>query len=169
MRITEKYILFYKEWPGNYTRCSFTWTFKNETNRFFCTEQAFMFAKSITFNDIKCANLILDSNNPNECRLLGRKVKNYNDSKWDELRYNIMYSCNKAKYDQNENLKIKLLNPDYYGKTFVEASPIDGIWGIRMSENDPGVEDCTNWKGRNLLGNILTDIRNLYISERKEI
>jgi ribA/ribD-fused uncharacterized protein len=41
----------------------------------------------------------------------------------------------------------------------VEASPYDTVWGIGMKEDDP---DCRNprlWKGENLLGFALMDVR----------
>lgn len=41
----------------------------------------------------------------------------------------------------------------------VEASPVDRIWGIGMAGNAPGVEDVTAWKGENLLGFALTEVR----------
>ena len=58
-----------------------------------------------------------------------------------------MLQANKAKYEQNEDLKQKLLDPKYTGLTFVEASPWDGIWGIKTRIGTPGIEDPANWKG----------------------
>jgi predicted NAD-dependent protein-ADP-ribosyltransferase YbiA (DUF1768 family) len=41
-------------------------------------------------------------------------------------------------------------------RAYVEASPFDKIWGIGMKEYDKGVENPTNWKGTNWLGEELT-------------
>lgn len=160
MKVTDQYVFFYKEWPGNYTRCSFNWEFDGKKNQFFCTEQAFMYAKAITFKDYDAADRILKSGKPSECRYIGREVKNYVDFVWERVRFDIMYSCNNAKYIQCRELREKLLNPEYIRLTYVEASPIDRIWGIGMDENDSRIDDNKNWKGRNLLGKILTTIRN---------
>lgn len=41
----------------------------------------------------------------------------------------------------------------------VEASPLDKIWGVGLAEDDPKIKHRQNWKGKNLLGEILTRIR----------
>jgi hypothetical protein len=70
-----------------------------------------------------------------------------------------MYEVNFCKYTQDKKLQKKLLDSKFDGKTFVEASPTDCIWGIGLGENDPNIDDETNWKGRNLLGKAITEVR----------
>ncbi|MFT4251037.1 MAG: NADAR domain-containing protein [Caulobacter sp.] len=41
----------------------------------------------------------------------------------------------------------------------VEANPRDWIWGVGLSADDPAVHRPDDWKGENLLGRILTDVR----------
>jgi predicted NAD-dependent protein-ADP-ribosyltransferase YbiA (DUF1768 family) len=41
----------------------------------------------------------------------------------------------------------------------VEASPYDKRWGIGMAAGDHGIEDPVNWKGDNLLGKAITQVR----------
>lgn len=60
-------------------------------------------------------------------------------------------------FSQNEELKQQLLLT--YPKTLVEASPYDRIWGIGLSENDPKAWNKLTWRGKNLLGEILTTVR----------
>jgi hypothetical protein len=43
----------------------------------------------------------------------------------------------------------------YPGFEFVEASPVDKIWGVGLAEDDPLIYDKANWLGQNLLGKAL--------------
>jgi ribA/ribD-fused uncharacterized protein len=102
------------------------------------------------------------------CKQCGRWVKNYDDKKWDLVRYSFMYEVNLCKYQQDKRLQEKLLDPKFDGKTFVEASPTDRIWGIGLGENDPNIDDETNWKGKNLLGEAITAVRKTIISDKAD-
>jgi ribA/ribD-fused uncharacterized protein len=75
------------------------------------------------------------------------------------VRYALFYDLNLQKYSQDYNLKSKLMSPEFKDKKFVEASPIDLIWGIGMGEWDKGVTNENKWKGQNYLGRIITTIR----------
>ena len=53
-----------------------------------------------------------------------------------------------------------LLNKEFDGKKFVEASPLDGIWGIKCDEAT-AKDDESNWNGLNLLGKALNEVRGI--------
>ena len=59
MTTTDKHVFFYGGFPSNFAEAHFTWTAFNETHEFFCTEQAFMWAKAKTFQDNETAEKIL--------------------------------------------------------------------------------------------------------------
>lgn len=161
MRITDDYIFFYKDWLSNYQRTYFEY----KDHEFTSTEQAFMYMKAMFFQDYESAINILDSKTPNDARLLGRKVKGYDDKKWSEVRYKIFYDLNLIKYTTDRKLQQMLLDSKFDGKIFVEASPIDRIWGIGISEDkDPEYKEH-EW-GRNFLGKIITNIRNRIINDK---
>jgi ribA/ribD-fused uncharacterized protein len=172
MKITDKHIFFYTEWPSNFAKTKFTWEAFGEKHEFFCTEQAFMWAKAMYFNSPEEAKEILkteaEGNTPMWCKQCGRWVKNYDDKKWDLVRYSFMYEVNLCKYQQDKRLQEKLIDPKFDGKTFVEASPTDRIWGIGLGENDPNIDDETNWKGKNLLGKAITAVRKTIISDKAD-
>lgn len=138
----EKYGCF-----SNFYPCRFNW----QEIEFNCSEQAFMYAKAIYFNDIEIANQILLETDPKKIKKLGRKVKNFDDTKWAEVRYNFMLTINRVKYTQNEDLRDILLSTGR--ATIVEDSPFDYIWGIGKDGS-----------GQNLLGKVLMELRDYFIS-----
>ena len=160
MRITEKYVYFWGEFPSNWYPCHFvTQTEGSEKKVFFNSEQYFMYMKAITFGDVDIAEeILLKGKNPKTAKALGRKVKNYDDKVWDEKRYQVMVDANMLKYSQNEDLKRMLLNKEFDGKKFVEASPYDCVWGIGVGETE-AKDDESNWRGQNLLGKALDEVR----------
>ena len=155
MKVTDKHIFFWGEWPSNWFKCHFT----VDGNEFFNSEQYFMYVKAITFGDTEVAEEILvKGKNPKVAKALGRKVKNYDDKVWNEKRYQVMVEANMHKFSQNEELKALLLNEEWRDKGFVEASPYDKIWGLGVGEAEASDDEST-WKGQNLLGKALDEVR----------
>lgn len=155
MKITDKYVLF---WGGPFSN----WWEQNFTvddNVFNCSEQFFMYKKAIYFCDYKTANDILKANKPKDQKDLGRLVKNYNEDEWNEVRYEIMKEVVYQKFKRNSNLRRKLL--DTGDRIIVEASPKDIIWGIGWYEDDPEALDESKWRGQNLLGKALMEVREM--------
>lgn len=173
--VTDTHVFFYKKWLSNFEICKFFWSYyDNEkavhSGTFVCTEQAFMWAKALHFGDLETAYQIYQESHaekpsPGRCKKLGRQVKNYNDEEWSRVRYDVMKKINYCKYIQNKNLCKKLFNPDFWHKTFVEASPIDTIWGVGIDLSDDKIVDPKNWKGQNLLGKALTEVRDEILLE----
>ena len=64
---------------------------------------------------------------------------------------------NKAKFSQNPNLKEFLLSTG--DALIAEASPYDKIWGIGLDRNTALRGTVEQWKGENLLGCALMDVR----------
>lgn len=168
-RVTDTHVFFYKKWLSNFGICKFFWSYYDDkkavhSGTFVCTEQAFMWAKALHFGDLETAHQIYQESHaqkpsPMKCKNLGRQVKNYDDNEWSRVRYNVMRDVNLAKYRQNKDLCKKLFNPDFWRKTFVEASPIDCIWGVGLDLSNDRIVDPTNWRGQNLLGKALTEVR----------
>lgn len=125
--------------------------------RFKNCEQYMMFNKAIVFNDRESASKILGETNPKLIKQYGRQVKNYNETKWSQIKELIVYKGNLAKFTQNSDLAKKLL--DTGNSIIAEASPYDKIWGIGLSENDPKAQVPNEWKGENLLGKALMKVR----------
>jgi ribA/ribD-fused uncharacterized protein len=96
---------------------------------------------------------------------LGRKIKNFDPSVWESQREYIVYKHNYAKFTQHKHLYKILM--DYGNDTiFVEASPYDKIWGIRMSAKEAALVSSDEWKGLNLLGKAITKVRDTLLKEK---
>ena len=121
------------------------------------SEEAFMLAKALHFNDMNSALKLQLTKTPKEAKAIGRLVKNYDDAEWNRVRYDYMVEVLTAKFLSNKAYARVLV--DTFGKTIVEASPYDEIWGIKISINDPDRLDETKWKGQNLLGKALMEVR----------
>jgi len=129
---------------------------------YFCVEQRFMDMKAVLFNDLLSAYRIMKSDDPGEIKMIGRKVKNYDDNIWANKRFDIMEEAVYAKFSQNLKLREKIINEK--GR-FVEASPLDKIWGIGLDKYDPRCKMPEKWKGLNLLGKVLDNVRERLIKE----
>ena len=131
-------------------------SFQADGRIFSSTEQWMMFQKAVLFADTEIAYQILRESNPAKVKELGRKVSNFDAAKWDKYKYAIVLKGNYLKFTQNRDLLKVMLS--FKGKTFVEASPYDKVWGIGLKANDKRALDEKQWQGENLLGKALTKI-----------
>lgn len=69
----------------------------------------------------------------------------------------IVHQGNLAKFGQNEGARRQLLGTA--PAMLVEANPRDWVWGAGLSESDAGIGRPSEWRGTNLLGRILTLVR----------
>jgi len=120
-------------------------------------EHWMMAKKAELFNDKEVLEKIIKANSPAEAKKLGREVKNYDDKLWLANRYEIVKQGNYHKFSQNIDLKMFLLNTK--DRVLVEASPVDPIWGIGMASDHKDVMNPEKWKGLNLLGFALMEVR----------
>lgn len=124
---------------------------------FNCAEQFMMYKKAKLFCDDETAEAILSTSKPSVQKQLGRTVKNFDAAEWLQNRERIVYEGNFHKFTQNKSLQKQLM--DTGDSLLVEASPVDDIWGIGLSADNPDAAFPERWKGLNLLGKILTELR----------
>lgn len=153
--MTDEFVLF---WTSKDVYSNFHYTpFYYKGIRYKWAEQAIMYEKAKLFGADKIAESILEAIDAGDCKKLGRSREiPFNENIWDKNKERIFKDILREKYKLS-NLRRLMLQSGK--REFVEASPYDNIWGIGMRENDPGVTDRSNWKGQNLLGKILTEIR----------
>lgn len=123
-----------------------------------CAEQFMMAEKARLFGDRETLAEILETSEQFRIKYLGKQIKNFDEEIWLKERYKIVVKGNMAKFSQNEEIKEFLLNTGY--KVIVQASPYDTVWGIGLSEDEIiKSNDPTKWKGQNLLGFALMEVR----------
>ncbi|URZ07480.1 NADAR family protein [Clostridium felsineum] len=131
--------------------------FRIGINTYCCTEQFMMAEKARLFDDKEIEEKIIKSKEPQIIKALGRKVRNFDEITWNKVKYSIVLKGNYHKFLQNDKLREFLLSTK--DKVLVEASPYDGIWGIKMSSSDKDIENTERWRGENLLGFALMEVR----------
>ena len=160
-RVTDKFVFF---WNGRFSQWySSPFTIGDLTYN--CAEQWMMYQKACVFGDLETAVKVLESTSPKEQKALGRSVSGFNDGVWNLLMIDVVRVGNLAKFTQNPELGNYLLETQ--DLVIVEASPFDKIWGIGMGMTDAGVDNPKNWKGLNLLGHVLNNVREDLKKNRK--
>lgn len=124
---------------------------------YYSTEQYMMYQKALLFKDEETAKKIIWSESAAKCKELGRQVKNFDEATWNKHKCSIVFMGNLLKFTQNGQLQNYLIGTGQ--RYLVEASPEDAIWGIGISARDKGATEPVNWKGQNLLGYILMEVR----------
>ncbi len=153
MIIREDFVFF---WNGPFSQW-YRAGFQLNGREFVCAEQYMMFCKALLFGDQDVASRILASRSAREQKALGRQVHGFDESTWQMFREGIVFSGNLAKFTQNDDLRRQMVATG--SRILVEASPKDTVWGVGLAEDDPHILDRSNWRGHNLLGEILMRVR----------
>ena len=165
MRITKTHYYFwntiYSQW---YMSKNKDYLFEENGVKFITAEHYMMYHKALTFSDNEIANKILETLHPRDVKALGRLVKNYDDKLWSKVRFDIVSQGNILKFSQNQDLMDDLIK--YQDLIFVEASPVDVIWGIGLHYEDDRVLDEKQWKGQNLLGKAVNKVIKILIKDK---
>lgn len=121
------------------------------------SEHWMMAHKALLFEDKIIFDKIINCHKPGEAKELGRKIVNYNDEVWNEHKFEIVKQGNIHKFSQHRKLADFLLKTE--NRILVEASPLDTIWGIGLSQENEGFDNVYSWRGLNLLGFALMETR----------
>lgn len=131
--------------------------FQEDGINYLTAEHYMMYKKAILFNDLDAAGKILNATTAAKVKKIGREIIHFNEEKWLENRFEIVVKANLAKFSSDTMLKDFLISTGE--ALLVEASPVDNIWGIGMASDDPNCEIPKKWKGLNLLGYALMEVR----------
>ncbi len=124
----------------------------------YATAEHFMMAgKARLFGDAESEHRVLSDDDPGKAKGAGRKVKGFDEDTWAAHRYDLVVAANDAKFGQNPPLRAFLRSTG--DRVLVEASPYDRIWGIGLSADQPEARTPEHWRGENLLGFALMQVR----------
>lgn len=113
-------------------------------------EHWMMANKALLFGDKDNFNKIISCEKPGEAKELGRQVLGYDEQTWNEKKFDIVKLGNIHKFNQHPKFAYYLLKTE--NRILVEASPVDTIWGIGLSQESNDIENIYAWRGQNLLG-----------------
>lgn len=120
-------------------------------------EHWMMAKKALLFNDTVHFEKIIEARTPAEAKELGRQVIDYEETTWNKHKFEIVVEGNFHKFSQNPLLATYLLQTQE--RVLVEASPVDAIWGIGMPADHVYSANPHYWRGENLLGFALMEVR----------
>ena len=131
--------------------------FKHEGIEYSSSEQYFQYKKAIHFNDKITAQRILHTKNPRYIKALSYKIKGFEEREWSSVSKEVMFHGCNMKFGQNENLKTQLKK---IPGLLIEANPKDNFWSCGLGISHPDIAVPEKWPGKNMLGDILYDIKN---------
>ena len=116
-----------------------------------------MVQKARLFNDEEAADKALAARTPQGAKAAGRGVRGFSEVEWAAARCRIVVAGNMAKFSQHDDLRRYLLSTG--NRVLVEASPLDRVWGIGLAADDARAKSPSRWRGLNLLGFALMEVR----------
>ena len=172
-----KYVTFWKVDQGEENRVFSQWfhrePFRINGRKYITAEQYMMSEKALLFNDLEMYQKIMSEPDPKLCKDMGKKVKGFNQKKWDAAFPEILFHGNLGKLQSDIAIVDALLNTE--NAVLIEASPFDDIYGAGIEKKNLLNEDGTlkvlpqNWhkkgsmkQAENHLGFILMGIRDLF-------
>jgi ribA/ribD-fused uncharacterized protein len=159
-----KYLYFWGHQPpcggGAGPGCFSQWwpsPFELDGVRFATAEHYMMWRKARLFDDEEMAERVLTASHPKQAKDFGRQVRRFDQTAWESVRGEIVLAGNTAKFTQHADLGAYLAGTG--NRVLVEASPVDRVWGIGLAADDPLAAQPRRWRGLNLLGFALADVR----------
>ncbi len=120
-------------------------------------EHCMMAEKARLFGDHRAYAQILAASHPEVAKKLGRTVQGFEEQRWVQQRDAIVVQGNMAKFGQHAALRRFLVQTGE--RILVEASPVDRVWGIGLAADAPAATRPAQWRGLNLLGFALMQVR----------
>lgn len=158
---SETHVYFYGGGFSNFAYCpsGVAVAIGDELIAFRTSEHAFMALKAHEFGDKDAIEELKEATRPSDARNIGRNIRGFDNNRWIAVRYDAMKAALLAKFSQNDNHKESLLGTG--DKVLVEASPHDRVWGVGREIGDRRLYSEKTWRGQNLLGQCLMEVRDI--------
>lgn len=156
----EEFVFFFKDSPFLQSHpCQFSGKglFGGGQNDFTSTEQWALYNKAVLFKNDSLAERILAAKSAAAVRKLGKSIKGVDADVWEAEKEAVVLEGNRLKFTQDPKLYEALVATA--PKTLAMASPTGKVWGIGLEEGDPRARSRKEWLGENLLGEVLTQLR----------
>ncbi len=167
-----KYLLFWGHQPnrdGSIGKSCFSQWWESEFKigkEIYKTAEHYMMAeKAKLFGDYEMLEKIMECKSPAAAKKLGRQVRGFNNEVWEANRFEIVKQANHYKFSQNSELADFLMKTNK--RVLVEASPVDRIWGIGLASDHDNAQNPNKWRGLNLLGFALMEVRDQLLNDMK--
>lgn len=138
---------------GLFTRCRFS----SEGLEFNSCEQYIETKKALLFGDIEHYYLILNEPEPLKAYSLAKKIRGFDEARWNLCREEIVYNALRAKFAGSRELASALAATG--NSIIVYANAKDAFLGAGLSETDENITKPENHRGENRLGKMLMKLR----------
>ncbi len=172
--MSPKFVFFWGHQPspdGSITKSCFSqwWpaSFTVDGTEYRTAEHYMMASKARLFGDTAAYERILAASHPKQAKDLGRSVADFDEIAWLEHRFGFVVTGNHAKFSQHPDLAAFLISTGQ--RILVEASPVDRIWGIGLAPDSDDASRPERWRGLNLLGFALMQVRRILSDARDSV
>ncbi|WP_410674682.1 NADAR family protein [Amycolatopsis sp. cmx-4-68] len=159
-----EYLLFYGHTPTKSGRvtasCLSQWwvdPFEADGVVYPTAEHYMMAGKAELFGDHEKAALIRETPDAKTAKVLGREVAGFDAAVWERHRFDVAVDGNLAKFRAHRDLRRFLLGTG--DAVLVEASKKDLVWGTGLAREEKNATKPDYWRGLNLLGFALMEVR----------
>ena len=140
--------------------------FKVENKEYISVDQFVIESKCLKYGDIRAAKLVMDQTDPKEIKRAGESMSivNFNAREWSNEMPNFVAQALQAKFTDPGARGAREFLLDTESLVIGEATK-NNKWGIGVTIAHPDHALPKNWGGRNLLGNMLMELRDHVIGK----
>lgn len=161
----DKTLIFY-----NGKCCLNNWSteypFRIGGQEYICVEQYVTEEKAYNFGDSAAAQKVRETTDPREMKRIGENIHNYDHQEWLNTMNEVVFKALKAKFtdERAHGAKDYLLST---GNRVIGEASRNTHWGTGLHVSDQNALKTDEWKGKNIIGKMLMNIRNEILEKNK--